>query len=98
MTTPEEEELEAYPDGIFSKDVKVAGWLKATYLILPVWGVITFILYWNGSHGWLDRGYWHQLQRAANTTFPIVNLNDPQITQQLEHDPELQQVERNPGE
>ncbi len=54
-----------------SNDAKVPGWLKLTYIILPIWGIFTFYFYWNGSAGWLDRGYWNKLQQAANTTFPF---------------------------
>lgn len=72
------EELEEYGDsGITSKDAKVPLWLKLTYLTLPFWGIISFSLFWNGSWGWFDRGYWGQLQHAANTTFPYVNEGDP---------------------
>lgn len=62
-------DTEFYGDpGIASKDAKIPQWLKWVYVTLPIWGLITLYLYWNGSHGWLDRGYWHQLQKAANTT------------------------------
>ena len=65
-----EEDMELYAGGdLASNDVKVANWLKWTYVILPIWGIIWFCLYWNGSHGWLDRGYWFQLEEAAGTTF-----------------------------
>lgn len=47
-------------------------WLKWVYIILPIWGLFAFYLYWNGSYGWLDRGYWQQLQQAANTTYPQI--------------------------
>ena len=64
------EELEEYGDPyITSKDAKVPWWLKLTYIVLPIWGIIWFYLYWNGVEGWLDRGYWHALEKAANTTF-----------------------------
>jgi hypothetical protein len=39
---------------------------------------VTFFLFWNGSWGWFDPGYWHQLQRAANTTYPFVNEDNQQ--------------------
>lgn len=71
-----DEELEEYGDGestIESRDAKIPGWLKLIYLTLPIWGIIWLFLYWNGVHGWLDRGYWLQLEKAANTTFPNVN-------------------------
>lgn len=67
-----QEELETYGDtGIYSADAKVPGWLKLNYILWPIWGIIWFYMFWNGSHGWLDRGYWHELQIAAKTTFPI---------------------------
>jgi len=72
-------DVEEYGDGdteIASGDAKVETWLKVTYIVLPIWGIIWFFLYWNGTHGWLDRGYWEQLQRAANTTFPSQNVNE----------------------
>jgi hypothetical protein len=69
-----EEEIELFGDpGIATADAKVPKFLLATYLILPIWGIITFYFFWNGSLGWFDRGYWHELQIAANTTFPIEN-------------------------
>lgn len=64
-----EEETEFYGDpGIASNNAKIPAWLKWVYYTLPFWGILTLYLYWNGSSGWLDRGYWHQLQNAANTT------------------------------
>jgi len=65
-------EIEDYGDpGIFSADAPVPRWLKISYITLPIWGIITFFVFWNGSWGWLDRGYWGQLQRAANTAYPF---------------------------
>lgn len=43
-------------------------WLTISYILLPFWGVLTFYLYWNGSHGFLDRGHWRALEEAADTT------------------------------
>jgi hypothetical protein len=77
----QDEELEYYSDGITSKDEKVSLFLKTIYITLPIWGVISFYFFWNGSSGWLDRGYWHELQIAANTTFPIQNLNSPPLSE-----------------
>ncbi len=51
-----------------SNDAKVPRWLILTYIVLPIWGIYVWGVYWNGSVGWLDRGYWQQLQEAANTT------------------------------
>jgi hypothetical protein len=77
-----EGEIEGYQDQeIPSYDHKVPRWLKWTYILLPIWGIFFFYFFWNGSYGWFDRGYWLQLQRAANTTFPIINQNDPQQVQ-----------------
>lgn len=70
------DEIELYGDpGIASYDAKVPKFLLWVYLILPIWGLVNFYYFWNGSTGWFDRGYWHELQIAANTTFPIENQN-----------------------
>ena len=72
-----EDHLEEYGDPrISSFDAKVPKWLIWCYILLPIWGIYAFTTYWNGATGWLDRGYWHQLQIAANTTFPHENQND----------------------
>lgn len=77
MTLMDNEELETYGDtGITSKDAPVPTWLKWVYVTLPIFGILALIVYWNGSQGWLDRGYWFQLQTAANTTYPVVNWNE----------------------
>ncbi len=69
-------EIELYGDpGIASFDAKVPKFLLLTYLLLPIWGFVSLYYFWNGSRGWFDRGYWHELQIAANTTFPIENQN-----------------------
>jgi hypothetical protein len=79
MNTKNEVELEEYGDKhIASYDAPVPKWLIFFYVGLPIWGIFAFYLYWNGSQGWLDRGYWQQLQRAANTTFPYINMDVPQ--------------------
>lgn len=75
-----EEEIETYGDArIASYDNPIPGWLIATYIIMPIIGIVGFALYWNGSHGFLDRGYWRQLQEAANTTMPYINADDPKL-------------------
>jgi hypothetical protein len=74
----EEEHIELYGDDrIASKDAKVALWLKIAYVLVSLWALLSLVLYWNGSAGWLDRGYWSQLQKAANTTYPFQNLDNP---------------------
>lgn len=59
----EDEDIPQYQTNKFPK------FLIITYIILPIWGIYWFVSYWNGSTGFLDRGYWHQLQVAAGTTF-----------------------------
>lgn len=69
--TEEHSEIEHYGDeAIASYDAKVPLFLKLTYFILPFWGALCFYLYWNGSRGWLDRGYWKQLQEVSQTAYP----------------------------
>lgn len=71
------EELDVYGDpDIKSGHAKVPGWLTWSYILLPIWGIVWFYFFWNGSTGWLDRGYWRQLQEAAGTTVPFQNFND----------------------
>lgn len=73
-----EGEIELYGDpSIATYDAKVPGFLKLIYIILPIWGIVTFYYFWNGSLGWFDRGYWRELQIAANTTYPMENQNMP---------------------
>lgn len=66
-------EIEYYGDaGIESKDAPVPFWLKFNYVFWILWGIVWFYYFWNGSTGgWLDRGYWNELQRAANTVYPF---------------------------
>lgn len=54
-----------------SEEHKISKFLYISYIVVFVWGIWALFAYWNGSHGWLDRGYWQQLQEAANTTFPF---------------------------
>lgn len=73
-------EIEEYGDpGIRSLDAPVPKWLIVTFIVLPIWGVISFFIFWNGSTGWFDRGYWHQLQQAANTTYPQIRESKDQF-------------------
>lgn len=46
---------------------KIPWWLKVTYILLPIWGLIAMYLYWNGTPGWFDPGHWQGLQEAAKT-------------------------------
>ena len=65
-----------YPEYL-ERDPGVPTWLAVSYIWIPLLGFLMFYLYWNGSQGWLDRGYWQQLERAANTTYPYINHNEP---------------------
>lgn len=55
----------------------VPRWLIVNYIFWPIFGLVWFYLFWNGSYGWLDRGYWKELQEAANTTIPFENASLP---------------------
>lgn len=82
----DDNELDFYGDtGIASCDAKIPKFLIFTYIFWPLWGIATFFYFWNGSLvGWMDPGYWHELQVAANTTFPIENQNMLPQNQALE--------------
>lgn len=58
-------------------NTKIPRWLLWTYAILPIIGVAWGIYFWGGSRGWLDRGHWYQLEKAANTTFPLEESDTP---------------------
>ena len=69
------EVVEYGDEGIASKDAPIPRWLKFNYLFWPLWGLVAFYYFWNGSVGWFDRGYWNQLQRAAGTVYPFNTLD-----------------------
>ncbi|HEV8052748.1 MAG TPA: hypothetical protein VGP47_09645, partial [Parachlamydiaceae bacterium] len=67
----EVDDLELYGDpGIASRNAPVPKWLLFVNFSCVALGLLWLFLFWNGSYGWLDRGYWSELQRAANTTYP----------------------------
>lgn len=76
--THAEDEIEEYgDDNIASGNAKIPRWLVWSYILLPIWGILWFFLFWNGSTvAWFDRGYWFELQQAANTTFPALDLTN----------------------
>lgn len=87
-----EQEKEEYGDpGIASFDAPFPRWLKIIYFVLPIWGVACFYLYWNGSYGWLDRGYWKELEIAANTTYPHINWSEPSLPETKQETKQLEQ-------
>lgn len=86
----EDSDIEFYGDpGIASKHVPVPRWLVINNWFLVVFGLFWFIYFFNGSHGWLDRGYWGQLQRAANTAFPFTTSEIVEKEYQEKHAPNL---------
>ena len=75
---------------IATYDAKVPTFLLFVYGILPIWGIIALAVLWNGTTGtWMDPGYWRDLQIAANTTYPLRNIDTPGVTNR-----ELQELER----
>lgn len=72
MAHDEHEDLDRYAEGITSAHAPVPKWLIWNYIFWPIFGLFWLYFFWNGSYGWLDRGYWSELQRAANTTFPQI--------------------------
>jgi len=73
ISKEDDEEIDLYGDPrIASKNAPVPRWLTLSYVFWITFGLVWFVLFWNGSFGWFDRGYWQQLQRAANTTYPFV--------------------------
>jgi hypothetical protein len=47
MSEPDKGRLDLYGDeSIATFDQKVPLWLKLTYIIMPIWGVVWFYLYW----------------------------------------------------
>lgn len=81
MSTDESQnETQAFQYGdpkIASYDAPVPGWLNASYWLWIIVGLLCALFYWNGSWGFLDPGHWGPLQEAANTTFPLQNVNSP---------------------
>lgn len=68
----EDSHAEFYGDsGVASKNEKMPRWLKYSNWFFVFFGIVWLFFFWNGSYGWLDRGYWSELQRAANTTYPF---------------------------
>lgn len=51
-----------------SEERKIPRFLMLTYVLLITGGLVAFFIYWDGSRGWLDRGFWKPLQQAAGTT------------------------------
>lgn len=63
-------ELEVFGDREVTEfaDTPVPKFLLGVYAILPIWGLCWWLLFWDGSAGFLDRGHWHDLQEVAKTT------------------------------
>jgi len=76
MVEPVHEHRGKYEVDIFAEhdieefeDTPTPAFLKWLYVLIPIWGIVWFIFYWNGSQGTLDRGAWQGLEKAAKTTF-----------------------------
>lgn len=67
----QDEDLDEYAGGEIKerKDTKYPKFLFVTYAVLLTLGAYWFYSYHDGSHGMLDRGYWHELAKAAKTTW-----------------------------
>lgn len=63
------DEIHHYADGKITERANgpLPTALRIMYLIVLLWGVWALYTYWNGSHGFLDRGGWQELQEFANT-------------------------------
>jgi len=72
MTNKKDDHIDVYGDHEVTEytDKPIPTFLKWVYVLLPIWGIVWFFLYWNGSHGILDRGHWQDLEQAANTRAP----------------------------
>lgn len=66
-----------------TEENRIPIFLHVTYILVFVLGLWAFIVYWNGSHGFLDRGYWGALQKAAYTTYPF-EKKEPYLDDALE--------------
>ena len=53
-----------------TEERKIPVFLYIVYIVVLVGGIWAFCAFWTGSKGWLDRGFWHELQKAASTTAP----------------------------
>jgi len=53
-----------------TEERNVPKFLYVVYAVVLVIGILGFFFFWNGSKGWLDRGFWQGLQKAADTTAP----------------------------
>lgn len=74
-TSEEQSDLELYGDpGIASRNAPTPRWLIFSNIFFGILGFVVLYFFWNGSYGWLDRGYWNQLQRAANTVYPYTTM------------------------
>jgi len=73
-----DEEMELYGDPkIASMDAPVPKWLIGTYVVVFLTGILWFYMFFGGAYGWFDRGYWLQLEKAANTTYPWRDSDNP---------------------
>lgn len=69
MTQENKDPLDMYAGGEIQEipDTKIPWYIKLITLVLPLWGILWFFYFANGSFGWVDRGAWNDLQKAAQT-------------------------------
>lgn len=75
-----DDEVEFYGDtGIASNEGTIPTWIKWVVVVTIAWGFVWLYFFWDGATGWIDRGYWQQLEQAANTTMPWQDADDPSM-------------------
>lgn len=57
-------------------------WLWIFYIGTPLFAALWIWIFWNGTTEPLDPGHWHQLQQAADTTFPLQASKGPDPAEQ----------------
>ncbi len=77
MTTELEGEIYGDDEVIEYTNTKIPKWLWIFYIGMPLWAILWFWLYWDGSEGLLDRGHWRALEEAAHTTYPFEESQGP---------------------
>ena len=78
LTMSNDDEIFEVPE---TEENRIPLFLHITYIVVIIGGLCAFFAYWNGSHGFLDRGYWQPLQKAAYTTYPF-EKKEPYLEQE----------------
>lgn len=79
MSGEQKEIIEVFGDNEVREyaHTKVPKFLLGVYVILPIWGITWWLLFWDGSTGWFDRGYWNELESAAKTKLVVEEVSKP---------------------